>query len=72
MFDRLRTLARLLLMRWSGPFPPPPGDPRIGVREPRVRRPSGRSSEVAVDEPPEWQRVDARADRASTPTASCR
>lgn len=62
MFARLRRFARLVFLRWFGPFLPP-GDPRPGVREPRVRRPGGRSSAAMLDEPREWSITDARADR---------
>jgi hypothetical protein len=61
MIARLRTLARLLIERWSGPLPPASEDPRIGVRQPLNRRPGGRSSAIALDEPPEWSIVEAPA-----------
>ena len=61
MIARLRRLARLLFERWSGPLPPASEDPHVGVRHPRHRRPGGRSSAIALDEPPESSIVDARA-----------
>jgi hypothetical protein len=52
MFDYLRRLAALVMRRPS-PFHPfnPPSDPYAAVREPRVVKPSGRSSAVALSEP---------------------
>ena len=54
MFLRLKRLAGALIARWhSSPprWPDPPEDPDAGVREPRHRKPGGRSSAVAVMEP---------------------
>jgi hypothetical protein len=54
MFLRLKELAARLLGRMP-PLPPqwpgPPEDPYAGVREPKHRRPGGRTSAVAVREP---------------------
>jgi hypothetical protein len=55
MFLRLKDLAARLLGRQWPPLPPqwpgPPEDPYAGVREPKYRRPGGRTSAVAVMEP---------------------
>jgi hypothetical protein len=53
MLDYLRRLAVSFLRRRS-PFHPfnPPADPYAAVREPRPARPGGRSSAVALEEPP--------------------
>ena len=53
LFQRLRELGRRLMGR--GPLPPPPWpdspeDPYAGVREPKFRKPGGRSSAVALQE----------------------
>jgi hypothetical protein len=59
MIAYLRSLASRLMRRHNGPLPPPV-DPPGGVREPRTRRPGGRSSAAAVAEPPEERAVRAR------------
>ena len=62
MFSALKRLAARLFGRLppaSGPFE----DPYAGVREPRRRGPSGRSSAVAVDEPRPDQVVEVRSKR---------
>jgi hypothetical protein len=61
MFLRLKQLAARLVGRWPQ-LPPsswdaPPEDPYAGVREPKHRRPGGRSSAVAVREPESDQAV---------------
>ena len=57
---RLKQLAARLVGRFP-PLPPqrpgPPEDPFAGVREPKHRRPGGRSSAVAVREPESDQAV---------------
>jgi hypothetical protein len=54
MFLRLKQLAARLLGRMP-PLPPhwpgPSEDPYAGVREPKHRKPGGRTSAVAVREP---------------------
>lgn len=54
LFLRLKELAARLFGRLP-PLPPQwpgsPEDPYVGVREPRPRRPGGRSSAAAVREP---------------------
>lgn len=60
MFQRVKELAARLLGRLP-PLPPqwpgPPEDPYAGVRQPKHRRPGGRSSAVAVREPESDQAV---------------
>jgi len=53
LLDYLRRLAAAVMHRHR-PFHPfnPPADPYVGVREPRRWSPGGRSSAVALDEPP--------------------
>jgi hypothetical protein len=53
MLNYLRRLAAAV-MRRHRPFHPfnPPSDPYVGVREPRRWSPGGRSSAVALEEPP--------------------
>ena len=60
MLNYLRRLASSFLRR-RFPFHPfnPPSDPCVAVREPRPGRPSGRSSAVAVEEPPPSSTVRA-------------
>jgi hypothetical protein len=60
MLNYLRRLAAAVLRRQS-PFHPfnPPSDPYAAVREPRRRSPGGRSSAVAVEEPPPASAVQA-------------
>jgi hypothetical protein len=60
MLDYLRRLAAAVMHR-RRPFHPfnPPSDPYVGVREPRRPTPGGRSSAVAVEEPPPSSRVRA-------------
>lgn len=53
MLAYLRALASRLIGRGFDPFRPPFADPPVGVREPRRRGPGGRSSAVAVEEPPD-------------------
>lgn len=53
MWSHLKALALRLMGRGGWP-PPPPEDPRIGVREPRRRGPGGKSAAVALEEPDEW------------------
>lgn len=62
MFDYLRRLAALVMRRRS-PFHPfnPPSDPYASVREPRVVKPGGRSSAVALNEPEAHAAVKAVA-----------
>jgi hypothetical protein len=59
MLDYLRRLAAAVLRR--RPFHPfnPPSDPYAAVRQPRQRTPGGRSSAVAVEEPPRSSAVRA-------------
>ena len=60
MLDYLRRLAAAVMHR-RRPFHPfnPPSDPYLAVREPRRRTPGGRSSAVAVEEPPPSSHVRA-------------
>jgi hypothetical protein len=51
MIAYLKALASKFARRGPGTFLPP-GDPDIGVRQPLKRGPGGRSSAVAVEEPP--------------------
>ena len=59
MLDYLRRLAAAVMHR--PPFHPfnPPSDPYLAVREPRRQTPGGRSSAVAVEEPPPPSHVRA-------------
>jgi hypothetical protein len=60
MFVYLKALALRLRRRGFIAFPPaPPDDPHAGVREPRKRGPGGKSSAVALAEPPERESVRA-------------
>ena len=60
ILDYLRRLAAAVMhgRRPFHRFNPPP-DPYLGVREPRRRTPGGRSSAVAVEEPPPSRSVRA-------------
>jgi len=60
MIDYLRRLAALVLQR-RRPFHPfnPPADPYVPVREPRRAGPGGRSSAIALEEPPPRSSVHA-------------
>lgn len=53
MIAYLKALASRFARRGLGPFPPPPEDPPAGVRVPRNYGSGGRSSAIAVAEPPE-------------------
>lgn len=53
MIAYLKALASRLARRGLGPLLPPPEDPQAGVRVPRNHGPGGRSSAIAVEEPPE-------------------
>jgi hypothetical protein len=67
-FEQLKTLAAKVLRNLRGGLPPFSEDPLAGVREPRPRRPDGRTSAAAVDEP--WEAAE-RADalgRVERPT----
>jgi hypothetical protein len=63
MFEYLRRLAARI-MNGPNPLSSPPGDPSASVREPRHRKPDGRSSAVAVAEPDPPTVVSAVASRA--------
>jgi hypothetical protein len=65
MVAYLRALASRLIRRGLGPFLPPTEDPQAGVRVPRNRGPGGRSSAIAVAEPPEeaFVRAQGRVER---------
>ena len=60
MLAYLRALASRLIGRGFDPFRPPLADPPVGVREPRRPRPGGRSSAVAVEEPPDSTLAEAQ------------
>ena len=62
MIAYLKALATRFRDRWSGPWPPLPGDAHSPVRELRPRAPGGRNSAVALEEPIEPSLV--RADGA--------
>ena len=51
LLERFRLLAAAMFKRGGGPFMPP-ADPYAAVPEPRRRNPGGRSSAIALDEPP--------------------
>jgi hypothetical protein len=56
MFQMLRVIVARLWQRHP-PGSAPYDDPFVGVREPRRRRPGGRSSAVAISEPEPEQDV---------------
>lgn len=53
MLAYLRALVSRLIGRGFDPFRPPLADPPVGVRQPLRPGPGGRSSAVAVEEPPD-------------------
>ena len=53
MIAYLKALASRFARRGLGPFLPPLEDPPAGVRVPLKHGPGGRSSTIAVAEPPE-------------------
>ena len=68
MMEYLKALAARVRERWLNAPPPPLEDPPLtGVREPRPRRPDGRSAAVAIDEPRESPVVQARGDIGRPP-----
>jgi hypothetical protein len=52
MWQSIKRALRQLRV-WLSEPPAPSPDPEAGVREPRPRRPSGRTTAVAVAEPDE-------------------
>ncbi len=61
MLEYLKALVARFLQRGPDWLGPPPRDPYAGVRVPRRRGPGGRSSAVAVAEPPPESSVRADA-----------
>ena len=74
MIAYLKALASRFARRGLGPFLPPLEDPPAGVRVPLKHGPGGRSSAIAVAEPPEdtFVRAHGRVEPASQPRADSR
>lgn len=70
MLEFLKALAARFLQRGPDWLVPPSADPYAGVRVPRRRGPGGRSSAVAVDEPPPESSVRAHAGAVHDPRAN--